>query len=71
MANLLQQFIFDRAFFVVITDPDIERSLKSPLTLFDKYLDQILVKFEQNFMVGNVQNFELLTKNGKPFLRKC
>ena len=37
-------------------------SLKSLHTLFDKYLDHMLVKFEQNRMVRTVQNFELLDK---------
>ena len=30
--------------------------------LFDKYLDQMLVKFEQNCMVWTVQNFEFFDK---------
>ena len=34
-------------------------SLKSIHTLFDKYLDHMLVKFEQNRMLRNVQNVEL------------
>ena len=42
--------------FVTITDADIE-SLKSLRTLFDKYLDHILMKFEQNRMVRNIQKF--------------
>ena len=37
----------DRAFYVTIADADIG-SLKSLHILFDKYLDHILVKFEQN-----------------------
>ena len=37
-------------------------SLKSLHTLFDKYLDLMLVKFEQNRMVGTTQNFELFDK---------
>ena len=37
-------------------------SLKSLRTLFDKYLDHMLVKFEQNRMVRNIQNFELFDK---------
>ena len=39
-------------------DPD-NGSLKSPHTLFDKYLNGVLVKFEQNHLV---QNFELFEK---------
>ena len=34
------------------------------LALFGKYLDYMLVKFEQNRMVQTIQNFELLTENG-------
>ena len=37
-------------------DADIG-SLKSLHTLFDKYLDHMLVKFEQNRMVRTTQNF--------------
>ena len=33
--------------------------LKSLQTLFDKYLDHMLVKFEQDRMVRNIQNTEL------------
>ena len=48
-------------------------SLKSLHTLFDKYLEHTLVKFEQNRMVRNIQNFELHDKKPgffKPFLTK-
>ena len=48
----------DRVFHVTIADADIG-SLKSLHTLFDKYLDHMLVKFEQNRMVRTMQNFEL------------
>ena len=44
-------------------------SLKSLHTLFDKYLDHMLVKFEQNRMVRTIRNFELFgkkTKQNKP-----
>ena len=37
-------------------------SLKSLHTLFDKYLNRMLVKFEQNRMVQNIPNFELFDK---------
>ena len=53
----------NRVLYVTITDADIE-SLNSFHTLFDKYLDHMLVKFEQNRMIQIIQNFELLTKNG-------
>ena len=52
---------FDRAFYVTITDADI-KSLKFLHTLFDKYLDHMLVKFEQNRKVRAIQNFELFHK---------
>ena len=45
MANLLQKLISDQAFYVTIADAD---SLQCLHTLFDKYLDRMLVKFEQN-----------------------
>ena len=60
MANLLQKFS-DRAFYVTIDNTAIG-SLKSLHTLFVKYLDHMLVKFEQNHIVQNVQNFELFDK---------
>ena len=53
----------DRVFYVTIADADIW-SLKSLHTLFDKYLDHMLVKFEQNRMVWTVQKLSFLTKNG-------
>ena len=61
MANLLQKWFSDRAFYVTITDPNIG-SLKSLHTLFGKYLDHMLVKYEQNRMVRNIQYFEPLVK---------
>ena len=48
-------------FYATIADADIG-SLKFLLTLFDKYLDHILVKFEQNRMVGTIWSFDFLTK---------
>ena len=61
MANLLQNWYSDRAFYVTIADADIE-SLKSLQTLFDKYFDLMLVKFEQHRMLRTIQNFELFDK---------
>ena len=62
MANLLPKLLFPIfAFYFTITDADIE-SLKSLHTLFDKYLEHMLVKFEQNHMVQNIQNFEFFDK---------
>ena len=58
MANLLQKWSSDRAFKVTIADADIG-SLKSLNTLFDKYLDQMLVKFEQNRIVQTIIFFFL------------
>ena len=37
-------------------------SLKSLHTLFDKYLDHMLVKYEQNCVVQTIQNSELFDK---------
>ena len=51
----------DWAFYATIADADIG-SLNSSHTLFDKYLDHMLVKFEQNRMVWTIQNFELFDK---------
>ena len=70
MANLLQKL----AFYITITDTDIG-SLKSRHTLFDKYLDHMLVKFEENRIYGNFElfgkkrltNFE---KESTPFWKK-
>ena len=57
-----KNWFLDQAFYVIITDADIG-SLKSLHTLFDKYLEHMPVKFEQNCMVRNIQNFELFGKN--------
>ena len=48
-------------FYVTIADADIG-SQKSPHTLFDKYLDHMLVKFERNRIVQTIQIFELFDK---------
>ena len=53
--------IFRSEFYVTIADADIG-SLKSLHTLFDMYLDYKLVKFEQNRMFRNIQNFKLFDK---------
>ena len=42
--KLKRKWISDRAFYVTIADADIG-SLKSLHTLFDKYLDLLVVKF--------------------------
>ena len=44
-----------------VADADIG-GLYSLHTLFDKYVDHMLVKFEQNCMVPTIQNFELFEK---------
>ena len=44
------------------TLPLLMLSQKSLHTLFDKHLDHILVKSEQNRMVRTIQNFELFCK---------
>ena len=51
----------DRVFYITIADADIE-SQTSLHTLFDKYLDHMLVKIEQNRTVRTVQNFDLFDK---------
>ena len=62
MANLLQKnWFLDQVFYVTIIDADTG-SLNSLHKLFDKYLDHMLVKFGQNRMVRNIQNFELFGK---------
>ena len=43
----MQKLISDRLFYIIIADADFG-SLKSLHTLFEKYLDPLLVKFEQN-----------------------
>ena len=45
-----------------IADADIG-SLNSFHTLFNKYLEHLLVKFEQNCMIQTRQNFEFFNKN--------
>ena len=62
MANLQQKNGFSaRVFYITIANADIG-SLKFLHTLFDKYLDHMLVKFEQNRVVQTILSF--LTKNG-------
>ena len=61
MAKLLQKLFSDQPFYVTIPDVDI-KSLKSLHTLFDKYLDHLLVKLEQNRVLRNMQNLELLNR---------
>ena len=46
-----------RVFYITIADTDI-RSLQSLHTLCDKYLDHMLMKFEQNRMVRTIRNFD-------------
>ena len=53
-----KNWFFDRAFYVTIVDADIG-SLKSLHTLFDKYLDRVLVKFEWSELY---KNFSFFTK---------
>ena len=53
-ANLLQKNWFSGwVFYVSIADADFE-SLKSLHTLFYKYLEYLLVKYEQNRMVRTI-----------------
>ena len=48
-------------YFILPFDADLG-SLKSLQTLFDKYLNHMLVEFEQNRMVWSIQTFELFDK---------
>ena len=60
------KIVLDHAFYVTITDA-VFRSLKFLRTLLDKYLDRMLVKFEQNRMVRWCEIFKILSslaKNG-------
>ena len=54
---------------ITVANADI-KSLKYLNALFNKYLDHIVVKFEQNSKVETTWNFELFDKNPdflKPF----
>ena len=61
--NFTAKFDSSIGHFVLLADADIG-SLKTFHTLFDKYLDHMLVKFEQNRMVQTTRSFKLLTKTG-------
>ena len=50
-----------RVFYITTAGADIG-SLKSLHTLFDKYLDHMLVKYDQNCMVQTVQSFDFFDK---------
>ena len=56
-----KNWFFDRVFYIIIAAADIG-SLMSLHTFFGKYFDHMLVKFEQNRMVGTIQNFEVFHK---------
>ena len=58
-----ENWFFHRVFYVTNADVDIG-SLKSLHTLFDGYLDHMLVKFEQNRMVRIYKILSFLIKNG-------
>ena len=58
MADPISIKYSDSSLNVTIADADVG-SLKSLHTLFDKYLNYMLVKFEQIRMVRTIQNFEL------------
>ena len=61
----LVNWFSDRVFYVTIAIKNADiRSLKSLHILFGKYLDHMLVKFEQNYMVRTKQNSEIFNKNG-------
>ena len=59
-------------FYYHYTDADVG-SPKFLHTLFDKYLDRMLAKFEQNRMVRSTKKFRhcLAKRNVNHFLRKC
>ena len=59
----------DRVLYITISNADIW-SLKSLHALFDKYLDHMLVTFEQSCMVRTIQNFELIDKKWLTILTK-
>ena len=63
MANVMQNLIFRSEIYVTIADADIE-SLKFPLHYFDKYLDHMMVKFEQNCMVRITQKKKKKKRGG-------
>ena len=50
--------------------PLLMLTLKVSHILFDKYLDHMLVKFEQNRMVRTIHNFELLDQKKKKKKKK-
>ena len=54
-------FPIDRVFYVTIADVDIG-NLKSLNALFNKFLDHMLVTFEQNRMIRTIHNFKLFDK---------
>ena len=56
-------------FMVTIANADIE-SIKSLHTLFDKYLDNMQVKFEQNRMVRIIYIYKKKKKKKKVFDEK-
>ena len=61
MANVLQKLIFRWDIFVTIADANIG-IIKFLRTLFDKYSELMLMKFEQNRMVQTIINFVLFDK---------
>ena len=61
-SKFVAKLIFQSDFYVTIINADVG-SLKLLNTLFDKYLDHMLVKFEKkNRFVRNIQNFVLFGK---------
>ena len=59
--NRFLQYLPLKLFPATVANADIE-SLKSLHTLFSKYMDHTLVKFEQNCKVQTTRNFELFDK---------
>ena len=66
----MQKLIFRSGISYYYSNTDIG-SLMSLHTLFDKCLDHIVVKFEQNRMVQTLQNFELFDTKLSIILTEC
>ena len=69
--KFLAKLIFlQGVFFLPLHDANIG-SLKFLHTLFDKYLDPMLVKFEQKRVVQTIQKFKLFDKKWLPISDKA
>ena len=59
--KLAQKIDFPIGYFMLLL-LILTLKVKSLHTLFGKYLDHMLVKFEQNRVIRSIQNFDLLDK---------